>query len=82
MDTDEFFGVPRLDARPSQQAVSITDPDGGPIGEYRYLLWDVRPTLWKNENSHSANTFYGEFDVYEDRGSLKRAENWVTEVWE
>ena len=67
VDTDEFFGVPRLDARPSQQAVSITAPDGGPIGEYRYLLWDVRPTLWKNENSHSANTFYGEFDVYEDR---------------
>ena len=66
VDTDEFFGVPRLDARPAQQAVSITAPDGGSIGEYRYLLWDVRPTLWKNENNHSANTFYGEFDVYED----------------
>ena len=44
VNTDEFFGFPRRAARPAQQAVSITATDGGPIGEYRYLLWDVRPT--------------------------------------
>jgi hypothetical protein len=66
VDTDEYFDVPRLDARPAQQAVSITAPDGGPIGEYRYLLWDVRPTQWKHQSAHLANTFYGEFDVYDE----------------
>ena len=29
VDTDEFFGFPRSDVRPAQQAVSITDPEGG-----------------------------------------------------
>ena len=48
VNTDEFFGFPREAARPAQQAVSITATDGGPIGEYRYLLWDVRPT-WSDE---------------------------------
>ena len=47
VNTDEFFGFfgfPYAAARPAQQAVSITATEGGPIGEYRYLLWDVRPT--------------------------------------
>jgi hypothetical protein len=64
VDTDEFFGLPRVDVRPPQQAVSITASDRGSIGEYRYLLWDVRPTRWAHQTFHSANTFYGEFDVY------------------
>ena len=60
VNTDEFFGVLRASERPPQQAVSITASQGA-IGTYRYLLWDVHPTL-----NHSAqdNTFYGEFDVY------------------
>jgi hypothetical protein len=74
VDTDEFFGLPRLDVRPAQQAVSITASDGSSIGEYRYLLWDVRPTHWAHQADHSANTFYGEFDVYrmDERGAGSR----------
>ena len=51
-----------------QQAVSITATDGGPIGEYRYLLWDVRPTRSYEWDGYDANTFYGEFDVYKEEG--------------
>ena len=60
VNTDEFFAVSHASERPPQQAVSITASQGA-IGTYRYLLWDLYPTL-----NHSAedNTFYGEFDVY------------------
>lgn len=64
VNTDEFFGFPHAAARPTQQAVSITTADGGPIGEYRYLLWDVRPTRSERSRELADNTFYGEFDVY------------------
>jgi hypothetical protein len=60
VNTDETFGVSHASERPPQQAVSITASQGA-VGTYRYLLWDVHPTL-----GHLAedNTFYGEFDVY------------------
>ena len=65
VNSDEFFGFPRYAARPAQQAVSITAPDGGSIGEYRYLLWDVQPTESDvTVNRKDENTFYSEFDVY------------------
>jgi hypothetical protein len=64
VNTDEFFGFPHKAARPAQQAVSVTAAGGGPIGEYRYLLWDVRPTRSEELIGPSDNTFYGEFDVY------------------
>ena len=64
VNTDEFFGFPHWAARPAQQAVSITAADGGPIGEYRYLLWDVRPTRSEVASHNFDNTFYGEFDIY------------------
>ncbi len=65
VNTDEFFGFPQWAARPAQQAVSITAVNGGPIGEYRYLLWVVRPTRSDEVGAiATANTFYGEFDVY------------------
>ena len=64
VNTDEFFGFPREPTRCAQQAVSITATDGGPIGEYRYLLWDVRPTRSDEPGGNKDNTFYGEFDVY------------------
>ena len=66
VNTDEFFGFPRPAARPEQQAVSITATGGGPIGEYRYLLWDIRPTRADESAMAYDNTFYGEFDVYKE----------------
>ena len=66
VNTDEFFGFPRQAARPAQQAVSITTAEGGVLGGYRYLLWDVRPTRADapGYGREEHNTFYGEFDVY------------------
>ncbi len=64
VNTDEFFGFRRMAARPEQQAVSITAASGGPIGKYRYLLWDVRPTPSDGDDLRNDNTFYGEFDVF------------------
>jgi len=66
VNTDEFFGFPRQAARPAQQAVSITTAEGGVVGRYRYLLWDVRPTPADapGYGREEDNTFYGEFDVY------------------
>ena len=52
VNSDRFFEVRELLDRPSQQACSITGPDGD-IGRFRYLLWEVR-----------RGTFYGEIDVY------------------
>ena len=65
VNTDEFFfDATKVPKRPAQQAVSIT-AGTGPIGKYRYLLWDVRPTpMPQPSNVRSVNTFYGEFDVY------------------
>ena len=62
VNSDESLGVSVPRNRPEQQAVSITAVDGA-IGEYRYLLWDVRPTPRETVNVDD-NTFYGEFDVY------------------
>ena len=52
VNSDRFFEVRELLDRPSQQACSISGPDGD-IGRFRYLLWEVR-----------RGTFYGEIDVY------------------
>ena len=64
VNTDEFFGFPRQAARPVQQGVSITSADGGSVGKYRYLLWDVHPAPPEAGDPAAANAFYGEFDVY------------------
>lgn len=62
VDTDEYFGVVgRLD-RPAQQACSITAA-GGPLGRFRYLLWDCQPNRYADFKPLH-HSFYGEFDVY------------------
>ena len=62
VNTDEFFDVSNRLARPAQQACSITSPKG-PLGRYRYLLWDVKPSR-RPDFKFLNHTFYGEFDVY------------------
>lgn len=64
VNTDEFFNVTEPILRPSQQATSVTAVRG-PIGRYRYLLWDVRPTR-ADKGPATAHTFFGEIDVYAD----------------
>jgi len=62
IDSDDYFRVRELLERPAQQACSITSA-GGEIGRFRYLLWEVEPTLIMPLR-HLNNTFYGEFDVF------------------
>ncbi len=62
VDSDDFFHVMEPLDRPAQQASSITGALG-PIGRYRFLLWDVQPTEGRRGVLLN-NTFYAEFDVY------------------
>ncbi|MFM8617345.1 MAG: hypothetical protein ACKOE8_01280, partial [Opitutaceae bacterium] len=55
VDSDDFLRVTQAAARPAQQACSISGIRG-PIGRYRYLLWEVQPTLGRNLRSLN-NTF-------------------------
>jgi len=62
VNSDDFFHVMQPIDRPAQQACSITGA-AGPIGRYRYLLWEVHPTQ-SRDPLFLNNTFYSEFDVY------------------
>ncbi|MEN9814445.1 MAG: hypothetical protein RLZZ412_427, partial [Verrucomicrobiota bacterium] len=62
VDSDDFLRVVQAADRPAQQACSISGTRG-PIGRYRYLLWEVQPTLGRNLRSLN-NTFYSELDVH------------------
>ncbi len=62
VDSDDFLRVVQAADRPAQQACSITGVRGA-LGRYRYLLWEVQPTLSRNLRSLN-NTFYAEFDIY------------------
>ena len=63
VNTDEFFRVAAPIDRPAQQACSITGAHG-PIGRYRFLLWELQATRRENTSPTNA-TFYGEIDVHE-----------------
>lgn len=63
--------VATVDTRPKkggaggQYGVSTFDP-AGPLGHYRYLLFDIAPT---EHGDGSGNTFYNEIDVIEQGGA-------------
>lgn len=48
-----------------QHAAEITDKTGKPLGDFRYLLFDVEPT---SEKDTYGNTFFSEIDVISTRG--------------
>jgi hypothetical protein len=48
--------------RPAQQACSITSETDS-LGRYRFLLFEVHPTLAGHDNEVD-HTFFGEIDVY------------------
>jgi hypothetical protein len=65
VNSDEFFRVAAPSDRPAQQACSITGAHG-PVGRYRFLLWELQGT--QSPNTKDTNpTFYGEIDVHEKR---------------
>jgi len=62
INTDSFFDVATPRDRPTQQACSIASETGS-LGRYRFLLFEVQPTLAVHDNAVD-HTFYGEIDVY------------------
>jgi hypothetical protein len=62
IDTDNFFNVATPLDRPAQQACSITSGSRS-LGRYRYLVFEVHPTVAPHDNDLD-HTFYGEIDVY------------------
>jgi hypothetical protein len=62
IDTDDFFDVIYPLDRPAQQACSITS-GSGVMGRYRYLFFEVHPTIAPHDDDLD-HTFYGEIDVY------------------
>lgn len=62
VDTDAFFDVVSPLDRPAQQACSITC-ESGSLGRYRFLLFEVHPTVAPHD-ADMDHTFYGEIDVY------------------
>jgi ferric-dicitrate binding protein FerR (iron transport regulator) len=65
VNSDEFFRVAAPGDRPAQQACSITGAHG-PVGRYRFLLWELQGTQGPNTKDTNP-TFYGEIDVHEKR---------------
>jgi hypothetical protein len=65
VNSDEFFRVAAPSDRPAQQACSITGAHG-PVGRYRFLLWELQGTQGPNTKDTNP-TFYGEIDVHEKR---------------
>ncbi len=64
VNTDDFFHSQINLKRPPQQASSIRAVHGA-IGSYRHLLWAVQPSVGSIVDVGN-NTFYGEFDVFEE----------------
>ncbi len=62
IDTDNFFDVVAPLDRPAQQACSITSQSGS-LGRYRFLLFEVHPTIAPHDDDVD-HTFYGEIDIF------------------
>jgi hypothetical protein len=62
VNTDSFFDVASPLDRPAQQACSIASETDS-LGRYRFLLFEVHPTLAAHDNEVD-HTFFGEIDVY------------------
>lgn len=62
VNTDSFFDVSSPRDRPAQQACSIASETDS-LGRYRFLLFEVHPTLAGHDNEVD-HTFFGEIDVY------------------
>jgi hypothetical protein len=62
VNTDSFFDVASAHDRPAQQACSIASETDS-LGRYRFLLFEVHPTLAGHDNEVD-HTFFGEIDVY------------------
>jgi hypothetical protein len=68
----EWTKIADVDTRPNetganwggQHGVTIKDKKGNIIGNYRWLVWDVKPTLSPKQEARFTNTWYTELDVH------------------
>lgn len=63
VDSDIFFGVEHPLDRPSQQACEISSGTGS-LGQYRHLLFDLKPTVVSKKTGVENHAFLGEIDVF------------------
>lgn len=68
---NEWVKIADVDTRPSTDSgwegtygVNIRNADGSLLGKFRWLLWDVKPTLKPGSNPEWTNTWYCELDVH------------------
>ena len=69
---NEWTKIANVDTRPNQtganwggqHGVTIKDKKGNLIGKYRWLVWDVKPTLSPKQEARFTNTWYTELDVH------------------
>ena len=70
--SNEWVKIAEVDTRPDssgatwigQYGVNIKELNGGLLGEFRWLAWDVKPTLMPGVNPNWTNTWYTELDVH------------------
>ncbi len=68
----EWIKIADVDTRPNatgenwggQHGVTIKDKKGNLIGKYRWLVWDVKPTLSPKQKARFTNTWFAELDVH------------------
>jgi alpha-mannosidase len=68
----EWVKIADVDTRPNasgkdwigQYGVNIKEKNGNLLGKFRWLVWDVKPTLMANANPNWTNTWYTELDVH------------------
>ena len=62
-DVDTRLGRDNLDWQGSY-GVNIKNENGSVIGNFRWIVWDVKPTLKKGTTPEWTNTWYSELDVH------------------
>ena len=73
LTTSEWIKIAEVDTRPlpdedwiGQYGVNIKAKNNGVLGNFRWIVWDVKPTCKPNINPEWTNTWYAELDVHTD----------------
>jgi alpha-mannosidase len=68
----EWIKIADVDTRPGNDkedwqgtyGVNVTNADGSLLGNFRWIVWDVKPTFKKGTRPEWTNTWYCELDVH------------------
>lgn len=73
LSTSEWVKIAQVDTRPvradeswvGQYGVNVTSANGGLLGNFRWIVWDVKSTLKPNcDNPNWTDTWYTELDIH------------------